>query len=126
MAIIVRALTAGDNTTEIAGEFDQLLLTQCGSGTMHESVDVFNKNFCTRPVFQWANAAAVAAIEALLGIDCDSEAEKLRLNRILQREKKAVASPVKPVYSYYFETLESHIARDKPSEALLMETQYKR
>ena len=62
LAIIVRALTAGDNTTEIAGEFDQLLLTQCGSGTMHESVDVFNKNFCTRPVFQWANAAAVAAI----------------------------------------------------------------
>lgn len=118
LAIIVRALTAGDNTTEIAQELKQLLITQCGSGTMHESVNVLNKDECTRPVFQWANAAAVTAIEALLGVDCDSEAEKLRHHMILKREKEENAPPVKPIYAYYFETLESHISRDQPSEAL--------
>jgi hypothetical protein len=64
---------------------------QCGNGLMHESVRVNLRvdepADCTRPVFEWANAMAVATVEVLLpGVDCDVEAQALHLRAIRERE----------------------------------------
>jgi len=129
-----------DTIQEIATQLQYLLKMQCGTGSMHESVHVKNLNRCSRPIFHWADAAAVTAIEALLDIDCDKEAEKVRLEKIVEREKKDpmpeddidvvindgnddgaggdsgdgyVENPL------FYETLEAHVSRDKPSNALV-------
>ena len=118
LSVVVRALTAGpENVEEAAEQLRMLLRMQCGTGAMHESVNVDRPEHCTRQVFQWANAAAVTAIEGLLGVDCDEEAEKERMRGIVAREKRlqGEASEINPLY---FETLESAVVRDGMSKAL--------
>jgi meiotically up-regulated gene 157 (Mug157) protein len=128
-----------DTVTEIVRQLEYLLKMQCGTGSMHESVHVDNLSACSRPVFHWADAAAVTAIEALLDIDCDKEAEQVRLQDIVERErteklpedffveeeeggdgggsgekqKGYVENPL------FYETLEAHVSRDTPSNALV-------
>lgn len=123
-----------DGIKEIVTQLRYLLKMQCGTGSMHESVHVDHLSRCSRPVFHWADAAAVTAIEALLDIDCDKEAEKIRLEKIVEREREEplpdddvegsdeakdgggggyVENPL------FYETLEAHVSRDKPSNALI-------
>jgi uncharacterized protein len=133
-----------DSIKEIVTQLQYLLKMQCGTGNMHESVHVDKLNRCSRPVFHWADAAAVTAIEALLGVDCDKEAEKMRLERVVERER---TKPLLEDDNYddssdkdgdgdngtdstsggykenplFYETLESLISREKPSTALVEE-----
>jgi meiotically up-regulated gene 157 (Mug157) protein len=109
---------------EIATQLQYLLKMQCGTGSMHESVHVDQLGTCSRPVFHWADAAAVTAIEALLDIDCDTEAEKVRLEMIVKREQEEplpednIDSGFKENPLFY-ERLEAQVSRDKPSAALV-------
>jgi len=160
LAVVTRALTAAsahrgdmnagnpvgnvdeDTIKEIVTQLQYLLNMQCGTGSMHESVHVDELNRCSRPVFHWADAAAVTAIEALVDVDCDKEAEKVRLESIVERERQDplpedefernnddsssssssgggsggggyVENPL------FYETLEAHVSRDRPSNALI-------
>jgi hypothetical protein len=82
-----------------------------GNGLVHESVNVNNPGAYTRPEFGWANAMAAVAIEQLLGVDCDEAAEKQRLGKVLEREKREPSRAPnggEDLTSYY-ELLEAHI-----------------
>lgn len=60
---------------------------------MHESVHVDTLSSFTRPEFGWANAMLVVAVETLLGVDCDAEAEVHRLAEISRREQHEARIP---------------------------------
>jgi hypothetical protein len=75
---LLQALTSS-NATEQAQLLRWLGRMQCGNGLMHESVWINDCNTFTRADFGWANAMLVASVEALLGVDCDAEAQALHL-----------------------------------------------
>lgn len=58
LAVVARALTSANNATEVTLQFRYLLAMQCGTGTMHESVDVADPGRCTRTDFEWVRALA--------------------------------------------------------------------
>lgn len=124
LAVVVRALTAsgpgGGGPTEAAAQLQMLLDMECGSGTMHESVHVDEPMSCTRQVFQWANAAATTAIQALLGVDCDAEAEAARLKEIRKREAREEHGDGVPEDPLFYETLGAIVTRDAISKAIQM------
>ena len=74
LGTLSEALTAG-SAEEGAEALRSLAKLQCGDGLMHESIHVDRPSECTRRWFEWANALAVVAVEALLGEDCDAAAE---------------------------------------------------
>ncbi len=122
LAVVVRALTAagpgGGGPAEAAAQLTMLLDMECGSGTMHESVHVDEVSSCTRTVFQWANAAATTAIQALLGVDCDAEAETARLKDIRKRESRGESGDGVAEDPLFYETLGALVTRDAISKAI--------
>lgn len=113
LATIVDALTS-DSPNEQAKALQMVLKMAHGNGLVHESVHVDNINMFTRPEFGWANAMLVVAVEHLLGIDCDVEAEKHRLDKIKQRELVEVKVPPnkgsdEPSYYERLEATMNHI-----------------
>lgn len=110
LATIVDALTSRLLDEKLRA-LKLLLQMAHGNGLVHESVHVDNINMFTRPEFGWANAMVVVAVEQLLGMDCDVEAEQHRLDNIKQRERMEVKVPSnkdsdKP---QYYEQLEATI-----------------
>jgi meiotically up-regulated gene 157 (Mug157) protein len=77
LATAVEGLTS-DSPQEQVEKLKMLLKMAYGNGLLHESVHVSNVAQYTRAEFGWANAMFVVAVESLLGIDCDEEAEKHR------------------------------------------------
>ncbi len=77
LATAVQALTSTD-AREQAGLLKDLLIMASNNGLSHESVDVDDPEMLTRLEFGWANALTVAAVEQLLGVDCDDLAEVVR------------------------------------------------
>lgn len=122
LAVVVRALTAGGpgggGPAEAAAQLRMLLDMDCGTGTMHESVHVDQVFSCTRTVFQWANAAATTAVQALLGVDCDAEAEAARLKAIRTREVGEAHGDGVPEDPLFYETLGAMVTRDAVSKAI--------
>jgi meiotically up-regulated gene 157 (Mug157) protein len=87
LATAVEALTADSQAKQL--ELLKMLLKMAkGNGLVHESVHVDTPSQFSRPEFGWANAMMVVAVEQLLGVDCDVEAEAHRLQAIEQREAK--------------------------------------
>lgn len=113
LATAVEALTTTSQTQQI--ELLKMLLKMAqGNGLVHESVHVSNTGQFTRPEFGWANAMFVVAVEQLLGIDCDAEAEVHRLATIKQREAagpRTAANGGRDIPSYY-EQLEAGIVHE--------------
>ncbi|WIA31767.1 hypothetical protein OEZ86_002639 [Tetradesmus obliquus] len=92
LATAVEALTS--NSTAQQAELLRMLLKMAfGNGLVHESVHVSSISRFTRPEFGWANAMLVVAVESLLGVDCDLEAEVHRLAGIAQREGHEARMP---------------------------------
>lgn len=87
LATAVDALTTA-NTTRQLELLGLLLKMAAGNGLVHESVHVDWITRFSRAEFGWANAMTVVMLEHLLGVDCDVEAEKFRLNSIAERESK--------------------------------------
>ncbi|GAX78463.1 hypothetical protein CEUSTIGMA_g5902.t1 [Chlamydomonas eustigma] len=87
LATAVEALTT--NSTAKQSELLKMILEMAsGNGLVHESVNVDTPQHFTRAEFGWANAMAVVAVEQLLGVDCDEEAERHRLKVIMEYESK--------------------------------------
>eukprot|EP00775_Hariotina_reticulata_P013068 gene13068-13195_t len=118
LATSVEALTSQSPQDQV--ELLKMLLKMAhGNGLVHESVHVDNIGQFTRPEFGWANAMFVVAVESLLGIDCDEEAEKHRLEEIEQRETRQTqraANGGNDIPQYY-EQLEAGIIHRLQSEA---------
>eukprot|EP00878_Enallax_costatus_P036962 GHUV01041626.1.p1 GENE.GHUV01041626.1~~GHUV01041626.1.p1 ORF type:complete len:267 (-),score=70.69 GHUV01041626.1:193-915(-) len=110
LATAVEALTTDSPAQQI--ELLKMLLNMAqGNGLVHESVHVSSTGQFTRPEFGWANAMFVVAVEQLLGVDCDAEAEVHRLVTIQQREAAEPRTPAnrgKDIPQYY-EQLEASI-----------------
>ena len=83
LAHMVKALTAQGDAGEKAQLLADLVKMQCGNGLMHESVNVNDVNSCTRPLFHWANAMFVVAMEQVLGWDCGQLAKEQHLTNPL-------------------------------------------
>jgi meiotically up-regulated gene 157 (Mug157) protein len=113
LSTAVEALTA-DSPAQQAELLMMLLKMAYGNGLVHESVHVDNLSSYTRPEFGWANAMLVVAVETLLGIDCDAEAELHRLadiKRREQREPRVPANQGRDIPQYY-EQLEATIRHE--------------
>lgn len=110
LATAVEALTTDSQPKQL--ELLKMLLKMAkGNGLVHESVNVDNPTMFSRPEFGWANAMLVVAVEQLLGVDCDVEAEGHRLDSIGEREAKqhhAVPNGGRDLPTYY-EQLEAGI-----------------
>ncbi|KAF8070963.1 mug157-like protein [Scenedesmus sp. PABB004] len=110
LATAVEALTTDEPPAQ-AELLKMLLKMAAGNGLVHESVHVSSVSQFTRPEFGWANAMTVVALEALLGVDCDAEAEAHRLAVIGEREAREAHTPAnggKDIPAYY-EQLEAGI-----------------
>lgn len=110
LATAVEALTS-QSPAQQADLLKMMLKMAYGNGLMHESVHVDTLSSFTRPEFGWANAMTVVAVETLLGVDCDAEAELHRLAEVGRREQQEARKPAnngKDLPQYY-EQLEAHI-----------------
>jgi hypothetical protein len=87
LATAVDALTTA-NTTRHLELLGLLLKMSAGNGLVHESVHVDFTTRFSRAEFGWANAMTVVMLEQLLGVDCDTEAEKFRMASIQERESR--------------------------------------
>lgn len=110
LATAVDAITTA-NTTRQLELLGMLLKMSSGNGLVHESVHVDYTARFSRAEFGWANAMSVVMLEHLLGVDCDLEAERFRLNNIAEREgQEAEAPPNGDADSpKYYEQLEAGI-----------------
>jgi uncharacterized protein len=118
LSLMVQALTSND-AKERVEMLRMLLKSQCHNGLMHESVSVDDLQWCSRPIFEWANALLVAVAEATIDVDCEKHAEEYRLKQITWREKKD-AHGGQPQNggkddALYYESLESLVAFDTPT-----------
>ncbi len=120
LALAAVALTAR-GAPERAEALRALLRARCGGdGLVHESVSAADPEACTRAVFEWGNAMAVAAVEGALGADCEAAAEAHRLAQVAAREAGAggegeEAGPAEPANGgaddpRYYEALEAAAA----------------
>jgi meiotically up-regulated gene 157 (Mug157) protein len=113
LATAVEALTS--NSPMQQAELLRMLLKMAyGNGLMHESVHVNTLSSYTRPEFGWANAMLVVAVETLLGIDCDAEAEGYRLAEISKREQSEARMPANGGRDapQYYEQLEATVVHE--------------
>eukprot|EP00882_Tetradesmus_deserticola_P016895 GHRQ01018074.1.p1 GENE.GHRQ01018074.1~~GHRQ01018074.1.p1 ORF type:complete len:298 (+),score=78.76 GHRQ01018074.1:881-1774(+) len=113
LATAVEALTS-DSPAQQAELLRMLLKMASGNGLVHESVHVSAISRFTRPEFGWANAMLVVAVETLLGVDCDAQAEVHRLAAIAQREGQEVRVPANQGRDIpqYYEQLEASIKHE--------------
>lgn len=74
LAVTARALTTS-NAAEATAQVRHLLSMTCGTGTMHESVNVDNPKSCTRIDFEWANTMFVRLTQHFLPGKCNSTME---------------------------------------------------
>jgi meiotically up-regulated gene 157 (Mug157) protein len=113
LATAVEALTS-DSPAQQAELLRMLLKMAFGNGLVHESVHVSALSRFTRPEFGWANAMLVVAVESLLGVDCDAEAEVHRLAVIAQREGREARMPANKGRDIpqYYEQLEAGIIHE--------------
>jgi meiotically up-regulated gene 157 (Mug157) protein len=113
LATAVEALTS-DSPAQQAELLHMLLKMAFGNGLVHESVHVSSISRFTRPEFGWANAMLVVAVESLLGVDCDAEAEVHRLAAIAQREGHEARMPANKGRDIpqYYEQLEAGIMHE--------------
>ncbi|WIA43728.1 hypothetical protein OEZ86_010154 [Tetradesmus obliquus] len=113
LATAVEALTASSPAQQV--ELLKMMLKMAyGNGLVHESVHVSSLSSFTRPEFGWANAMLVVAVETLLGVDCDAEAEKHRLMEIGKREQIEAHMPANGGRDtpQYYEQLEAAIVHE--------------
>lgn len=92
LATAVDAITT-TNTTRQLELLGMLLKMSSGNGLVHESVHVDFTARYSRAEFGWANAMSVVMLEHLLGVDCDLEAERFRLQNIAEREGRESEAP---------------------------------